>query len=99
MKYRFEIDSANCEHKEGTSNKTGKDYSFYLQKGYVFMKADDRYPEAIELSHDKLADALQPGVYVMDLSKAIYLDRFKNFALDMRNAVFTLQEPAVKKPA
>lgn len=87
-KYKVEIDTKNCEHKEGTSAKTGKPYSFYLQPAYLFEKPEDRYPLKIELSHNELADAHEVGKYIMDLDPAVYFNNYGQPGIDMRNAKF-----------
>lgn len=87
MKVKLEIHDSNVLEISGTS-KADKPYQFFKQEGWVKLPSAP-FPQKVELSHEKAAQALAKGDYHLDLSSALYIDRFSNLAIDMRKANIT----------
>jgi hypothetical protein len=68
MSVRIEVTEANIEHRQTTKN--GKTYDFFTQTAYVFLPDSlgkpSKYPQRIEIGHDKDSPAYQPGFYTLD---------------------------------
>lgn len=69
MSIRIEITEAHIDHRQQTA-KNGKVYDFFTQTGYAFipdaMGKPPKYPQRIEIGHDKDSPAYQPGFYTLD---------------------------------
>ena len=84
---KVEVTTQAFDKVSGTSAKTGKDYSFIKQQAHIFLNGE-KYPEKFEITHEREQDVLSPGIYVLDIEKAVTVDRFGGVALDGRKLVF-----------
>lgn len=75
----IEITSSETENVSGTSNRTGKPYSFKKQTAYLHVFGQD-YPDKTELILDDAQVAYAPGHYHLD-GESIYVDRNGRLAL------------------
>lgn len=68
MSIRIEVTDATIEHRQVT--KGGKTFDFYTQTAYAFIPdalgKPSKYPQRIEIGHDKDAPGYQPGFYTLD---------------------------------
>lgn len=91
---KIEITSSAFEQFSGTS-KAGKDYCFLKQAAHVFLNGA-KYPEKFELTFNDQKEILQPGLYTVDIEKAVVVDRFGGLAIDGRKLQLI---PAATRPA
>jgi Helix-destabilising protein. len=76
---KVEILKAQTKTLEGTSAKTGNDYSFQIQEAWIWTldpdtKETSRHPQKIELMLDEDAQPYPVGFYELELS-SIYVNR------------------------
>lgn len=62
--FTVEIKSAQTRERSGTSNATGKPYSFHIQTAWLHLPHKP-YPTEIELTFDRAEQAYPVGVYVL----------------------------------
>jgi hypothetical protein len=84
---KIDVQSHETEVFSGNSARTGKPFCFYKQEAFAFT-GDGKYPEKIEITHDRPEDALPVGEYFVDLNQAVSVDRFGSLGIDTRKMVF-----------
>lgn len=64
MSIRIEVVTAEIEHRQV------KNFDFYTQPGFAFLMdasgKPSKYPQKIEITHDKDSPPYQPGFYTLD---------------------------------
>jgi hypothetical protein len=93
---KVEVKHQVTEHVTGTSNRTGKPYSFHRQVAYAHLVGEE-YPVKFELTHDSPGAAYQPGFYTLDPS-SIFVDRFGGLGLG-RIRLRAIAQPATSAAA
>lgn len=75
---RIEIRSKSGRHIQGTSKRTGKDYSFWAQPAWAFTHDRDGkpnpYPQQFDVVVDSEANLHEPGAYTL-APNSIWIDR------------------------
>jgi len=79
MSIKIEIQSMAVDQIAGTSQKTGKQYSFCKQEAW-FHNGKDPYPSKIELMVDRPDKAYAVGIYSLDPA-SVYVDRNNRLAV------------------
>ena len=77
--FKVEIKSTELKLVQGTSNKTGKPYSFQTQQAYAHVQGKP-YPVEFRLTVDNGVSAHAPGFYTI-ASASFYVDKFGNLSL------------------
>lgn len=81
---RIEITEAVIEHRQQTAKNGGKVYDFYTQKAFAFLPDSlgkvGKYPQQIEISHDKDSPAYQVGMYTLD-PRSLFVGDFHKLAI------------------
>jgi len=76
---KIEIKSTELKLIQGTSQKTGKAYSFQTQQAYAHLEGK-AYPVEFQLTVENGSSAYAPGIYHLAPS-SFYVDRNGNLSL------------------
>lgn len=82
--FKIEIKSTELKLVQGTSQRSGKAYSFHTQQAYAHVEGK-AYPVEFKLSIDNGASAHAPGTYTLSPS-SFYVDKFGNLAVSPKLA-------------
>lgn len=78
--FKVEIKSPELKLVQGTSQKTGKAYSFHTQAAYAHVEGK-AYPVEFRLTLDNGSSAFPVGSYTISPS-SFYVDKYGNLALN-----------------
>jgi len=77
--FKIEIKSTELKLIQGTSQKSGKAYSFHTQQAYAHVEGK-AYPVEFKLTIDNGASAFATGLYTIAPS-SFYVDKFGNLSI------------------
>lgn len=82
--FRVEVHSERVNVKEGTSSRTGKEYSIREQQAFVYLNGEP-YPQKIKLSLARDQAAYPKGEY--ELTPEFFVGNFGDLRMGMRDAM------------
>jgi len=80
---KIEVISAQVDTRSGVSKASGKPWEMSTQDAYLH-KANEPYPEKIQISLDDKEKPKQPGVYSVDPAELVKVGSFGSIEFDDR---------------
>lgn len=84
--FRVEVHSESVKTREGTSQRTGKEYRIREQSMFVYLNGEP-YPQKMVLNLGDSQRPYPPGDY--DLVPEFFVGNFGDLRIGMRDAVLT----------
>lgn len=81
---KIEIDTKPVQARTVTSNRTGKEMTFYEQTAYAHLPGT-KYPVEFKLNVPGQNSGFKPGEYNLDLEKVVKVGNYGGLELDTRD--------------
>lgn len=65
----------------GNSKSTGKPYEIVNQIGHLFN--GEKYPTKVKVRLKSESDKMEPGIYLIDLQKALWVDKYSGIQISI----------------